>query len=584
MEGNLAFNLHEMSYIEILRKNLHVSTSKKIKKVTISILSNITVNPLKEILELYIKSLSADPIIKFGNYNNVVQNTFEIDDTDIVIIFFEIINLSDDFYIQVELMSEVDVLEVINKSKLEIDLIFKNLSIKNVIFNAFTSCNFSGFHSFPRNLDVIVIELNNYLHTKKPANVIVVDINRIISYIGIKEAYNYDKFTLNKSLYNIVFFKHYVSAIDGILLSILGKQKKVLVLDCDNTLWKGIIGEDGPDGVDMSPISEQGIYFNIAQRIVSELSRKGVLICLCSKNNFGDINTLINNHPDMVLNVNDLVAMKVNWRLKHENIIDIAIELNLSLDSFIFIDDSSFEINLIKLKLPDVITFEVPKDLKLYPLMLLEISQRYFNLKPLEEDLNKKTFYKQQQNRLVMANDADDINSYLVSLETKAIISINNFKHIARISQLTKKTHQFNLTNKVYSEDQILNFMKRPEFIVFSIQVFDKFGDMGVSGVLILKESHLKNTIEIDTFLLSCRILGRKIELFFLDYVLKFCINREYKSILAFYNSTIKNIHLNNFYLDNHFEPYQTNKDYSVYIMNSDNYFDNEFQSITLVN
>ncbi|RYE50738.1 MAG: HAD-IIIC family phosphatase, partial [Sphingobacteriales bacterium] len=405
MADNLVYNIRELGYSQILKYNMDLAKTVIGKDFIVDILSNITVNPAKEVLELSIRSLSLNPVIRFGNYDNIVQDSFSIGETDLVIVFYELINLSENFHLQAELLNEIEVQEVIGKCKRDIDILFKNLSGKPlVLFNSFSSYPLTSIVQSKRNLEIIEKALNSYIHETKPGNVQLIDTDRILASVGIKEALDKKKFSKYKSLYKIDFLKAYVAAIENHLLRRTGRLKKALIFDCDNTLWKGVIGEDGPDGIDMSAKSETGIYYHLVQKIALGLSGKGVLICLCSKNNPAEVEGILGKHPDMLLNKEQIVSMKVNWNNKDENLKALAKELNIGLNSFVFVDDSAFEVNLIKNSLPEVVVVTVPKDVTEYPAMVLEVAQRYFNLEPLKEDLSKVKSYKEQARRTETLN------------------------------------------------------------------------------------------------------------------------------------------------------------------------------------
>lgn len=571
MAANLAYKLRELSYTEILKANIALSEAATEKDFTIDILSNITVNPIKEILAFFIRSLSLNPVIRFGNYDNIVQDSFILGNTNAVIVFYEIANFSENFHLTVELLSEQEVEDVVTKCKNEINIVFNNLASKPlVIFNKFSPYTFSGLIHITKNITKIADELNNYLLQNKPANVVLLDINQVIFNIGASEALDKKKFIKYKSLYKIEFLKYYVYSIQNLILRVTGKLKKALIFDCDNTLWKGVVGEDGPDGIDMSSKSDIGKNYNLVQKIAVSLSTKGVLIGLCSKNNNAEVDILLEKHPDMVLNHNHLAATKVNWNSKDENLKAIATELNIGLDSFIFVDDSPFEVNLIQTQLPEVLTIPVPADVNNYPAMILEIAQCYFNLEPLEEDINKLKSYKEQAKRTKALASIGDIDTYLATLDTKIIVSKNKSEQIQRIAQLTQKTNQFNLTTKRYTETEIGNYQDNPLLGVFTIDVHDKFGASGITGIAILKQpEHDNKMVEIDSYLLSCRILGRKIEDVFLDYLINYCKEQGYKAIKAKYIKTSKNSQVRDFYTKHYFkieEEFETEINYKLEI------------------
>ncbi|MEJ7826546.1 MAG: HAD-IIIC family phosphatase [Segetibacter sp.] len=585
MAGNLAYKLKELSYTELLKANTALSKTSFDKEFTIDILSNITVNPIKEILDFIIRSLSLNPVVRFGNYDNIVQDSFTLKSTDAVIVFYELINLSEDFHLTAELLSEPEIQEVIAKCKNDINIIFSNLADKPlVIFNKFSSYHFSSSIHPPKNLERIAGELNAYLVSNKPANVSLLDINHVLYAVGAHEALDKKKFARYKSLYKIEFLKHYVFSIQNVLLRRTGKLKKALIFDCDNTLWKGVIGEDGPEGIDMSAKSDEGKNYHLVQKIAAELSRKGILIGLCSKNNSAEVEDLLSKHPDMVLNQEHLIATKVNWNNKDENLKALASELNIGLDSFVFIDDSAFEVNLIQTLLPEVLTIAVPKDINNYPAMILEVAQRYFNPEPLQEDLNKLKSYKEQGKRAEAMNSIGDIDSYLATLDTKIVISKNKTEQVPRIAQLTQKTNQFNLTTKRYTETDIANYLNDSATTVFTVDVSDKFGVSGITGVAIVKEAQDDNKVmEIDSYLLSCRVLGRKIEEAFLDYLVKYSKNKGYKTIRSKFIQTNKNNPAKDFYPDHQFEIENKSGNEVSYKLETEKYQEKKTAFITLI-
>ena len=586
MADNSLYNLSNIGYSALLKRNQQLSAAAVAgKDFSIKILSNITVNPIKEILEYSLRMLSSNPLISFGNYDNIIQESFSIGRADVIIVFFELINFRDNFNITAELLTDVELAGLIAKYKNDINIIFENLSRQPfVIFNTFSSAAFATSIYSKKNIDNIEHELNEYLLNNKPANIQLPDLNKLIRSIGHDNTFDPIKFLKYKSLYKIEFLKLYVSSIENLLLRRTGKLKKALVFDCDNTLWKGVIGEDGPAGIDMSPNSDIGKNFNLVQRIAVALSQKGVLICLCSKNNSPEVLDLFGKHADMVIDDKHIVTHRINWNNKHVNLREIATELNIGLDSMVFIDDSEFEINLIKDQIPEILTFSVPANLHDYPAMVLEISQRYFNLEPLKEDLQKLQNYKEQARRIEAMNSINNIDTYLSTLETRIIVSKNDKEQIPRIAQLTQKTNQFNLTTIRYSETEIANLLNDASTCVFTIDVSDKFGNSGITGVLILKEvSSGKEIVEIDTFLLSCRILGRKIETKVINYILQYCVNKGYQTLKATYRKTSKNSQVKDFYSSNGFTLTHAFEDtiYFIYNLAKVEYTDIEFIKLT---
>jgi FkbH-like protein len=260
-------------------------------------------------------------------------------------------------------------------------------------------------------------------------------------------------------------------------------------------LWRGILGEDG--------FSNLKIYKDIQSLAVS-LSKKGVIIGLCSKNNPEDVDEVLVNHPDMILKDEHIVIKKVNWENKASNLKAIAKELNIGLDSLVFVDDSDFEVNLIKDELPMVEVLQVPKKEYEYSMLLRDILNLFYNPKATKEDLEKVSMYKTQVLRAKEEESITNIDDYLKGLGLNITYFIDDINGADRVSQMTQKTNQFNLTTKRYTKIDIENFINSENASVISISVSDKFGDNGVVGLAILE--HKDNLAKIDTLLMSCRV------------------------------------------------------------------------------
>lgn len=279
-------------------------------------------------------------------------------------------------------------------------------------------------------------------------------------------------------------------------------RKKVCIVDADNTLWGGIVGEDGIDNIQIDE-NYPGIIYRYFQHQLKVLKETGILLCLVTKNNVEDLEGAFST-KSMPLKLEDFLVRKVNWSTKSENVAEIARELNLGLESFVFIDDNDFELAEVRENLDVVECYKFDTQNLVSNLRLLENIFGLNALKITKEDTAKTRQYIAEKERTDVRRRFVSAEDFIKSLTIEIYYSINNDSHIARISQLTNKTNQFNLTTRRYSESDIEKLMK--EHLVFDFKVLDKFGDMGIVGVVIIKEN------VIDTFLLSCRVLGRTIE------------------------------------------------------------------------
>lgn len=542
--------MKNLKYTEILKLNKELEGNIQSKPYEIGILSNVTVNSLKEILEYLCRINRIEPKIEFGNFDNIVQDSASLKDKDLNIVIYDVLNIVDQVSEFFEDLEDEKYNSLINKLFTEIDIIFENLkNTATVIFSSFSSLYYNYNNTNFSKIEIFVKELNSYVEKNKTSNVSIINIDKIFALIGFNQSIDYRFYHSSKAPYTFAFLKNYVSAIEPVILRNSGKLKKAIIFDCDNTLWKGVIGEDGIDGIDMSPSSNLGKFFHLVQRIAVFLSKRGVIIGLCSKNNENDVLEVLRNHKDIILKEEHIVIKKVNWDDKASNLREIAFDLNVGLDSMIFVDDSNFEINLINEKVPEILTIQVPIVLSDYPDILLRNIYSYFNLVLNSDDARKTEMYKQQFEREKNKTTFNSIEDYLASLEIELTVVKNDKSFIPRIAQLTQKTNQFNLTTHRYTESKVEYFTSDNKHVVYAMFVKDKFGDNGLTGVCIVKEdeNNLKNVI-LDSFLMSCRIIGRNIEFVFIDHIINELANKGYQTLGADYIQSSKNALVENFY------------------------------------
>lgn len=378
--------------------------------------------------------------------------------------------------------------------------------------------------------------------------------------------YNFNSFFIKFGEYNIVneklrylgdFFvsPDYLPLLGKDLMSFIksyaSKIKKCIVLDLDNTLWGGIIGEDGFNNIKLDN-KPPGNSFMDFQKYLLALNKRGIILAINSKNNPDEALKVIREHSYMVLKEENFASIKINWDNKVNNMLEIAKELNIGIDSLVFIDDDPVNRELIKEMIPEVLVIDLPKDSSLYVKTLKELTD--FNTFQLtDEDFKKAEMYNQQKKRTQLKKKVKDLESFLKDLNIEIEIKKANEFTIPRISQLTKKTNQFNLATKRYTEENINEFTKSSEYLVYSVSVKDKFGDNGLTGAFII---HKRSTEEweIDTFLLSCRVIGRNIENVMLYSILNKAKNEGIKKIIGKYIPTEKNTLVKDFYKINNFK------------------------------
>lgn len=518
----------DLKYSEIIKENKKLEQTDK-HSYKIAILSNIMVHQSKEICEYSLRQNGINADVILGDYDNIVQDSLKYQNVNVVLVFWELWNIVDGLQYKIDSMSDDEFNAIITKTKQEIDICLNNLSnVSLVILNKFSTLVFNQFSLNENRLNILVVELNQYLELKK--NIKLIDIDKVIASLSIGRSIDLRYYYSSKTLYSIDFYKKYFEDIKPVFLSANGKTKKALIFDCDNTLWKGILGEDGFDKIKM---------YEEVQYLAVQLAKRGVIIGLCSKNNLQDVDEVLEKHPDMILRDEHIVIKKINWEDKASNLKAIAKELNIGLDSLVFIDDSNFEVNLIKEKFPMLDVFQVPKKEYEYAMMMRKISNLFYNSKETKEDLEKVKMYKAQVARTEVEQSIGNIEEYLKSLELQITIYVDDLKQVPRISQMTQKTNQFNLTTKRYTETDIKNFINSSKHIVIAIGVNDRFGDNGVVGLAIIEYNDDFGII--DTLLMSCRILGRNIEYKFMDTIIDILKEKNISKIEAQYVRTLKN-------------------------------------------
>jgi FkbH-like protein len=321
--------------------------------------------------------------------------------------------------------------------------------------------------------------------------------------------------------------------------------KKVLALDLDNTLWGGVVADDGIEGIEIGDTSPRGEAFKAFQKYIASLKERGVLLGVVSKNDHAKAAEVFEKHPEMVLRMDDFVSFKANWEPKSENLRQMAVDLNLGLDSIVFVDDNPAEIEIVRQFAPEVETILLGPDPSTYVARLQDC--RFFEPRNITvEDAERTRQYHSESQRQALAATVTDMDAYLASLEMIGEISNFNTLDVPRLSQLINKSNQFNLTTRRRSEADLLALMKDPASTGFSFRLADKFGDHGLISIVILKQ--VEKVLEIDTWLMSCRVLKRQVEDEVLNEVVRRAQARGSAIVEGLYLPTAKNEMVRDFY------------------------------------
>jgi FkbH-like protein len=318
-----------------------------------------------------------------------------------------------------------------------------------------------------------------------------------------------------------------------------GRSFKCLVMDLDNTLWGGVIGDDGMEGIELGQGSPLGEGYVAFQDYARELSRRGVILAVCSKNDEANALEPFEKHPDMVLRRPDISSFVANWSDKAGNLRAIAEELNIGLDALVFIDDNPFERNLVRQELPMVAVPEVSDDPIGYPIALADAG--YFEgLSVTDEDRERTAQYQGNKARDALKASATDLPAYLRGLEMDLVVKPFDRVGLQRIVQLINKSNQFNLTTRRYTDEDVIAVMADPDAFGLQLRLLDRFGDNGVIAIVIGRLQPNKDLL-IDTWLMSCRVLGRQVEPTTLNLIAREAAKLGARRVIGEYIPTKKN-------------------------------------------
>ncbi len=397
----------------------------------------------------------------------------------------------------------------------------------------------------PGTLSWLVAHLNRELDCLLSDHTLILDVAGLASNVGLTNWHDPTLLNIGKLPFSQRYTPIYADYVCRILASKLGKSRRCLIMDLDNTLWGGVIGDDGLNGIligNGDPTAEAHLHL---QRTILELHDRGIVLAVSSKNEDATARIPFLEHPDMLLREHHIAAFQANWSDKASNIRAIAEMLSLGLESMVFLDDNPAERLQVRKELPGVAVPELPEDPALYARTL--IAAGYFEAIAFsEEDQMRASFYQGNVKRIQVLNQSSDMATYLKSLEMEMISTPFDANGRARIVQLISKSNQFNLTTKRYDEVDVKNFQEDGNYFTRQIRLTDVLGDNGMISVIICR----KNAAiwEIDTWLMSCRVLGRRVE----EAVLMDIVSNAKKSgaikLIGTYCPTAKNVIVKNHY------------------------------------
>ena len=374
----------------------------------------------------------------------------------------------------------------------------------------------------------------------------VFDVAALAEAVGTSTWFSPTQWNLGKYSFDAALLPLYADNVARLLASIRGKSRKCLVLDLDNTLWGGVIGDDGLDGIVLGQGNATGEAHLELQRVALQLRDRGVLLAVSSKNEDSIARMPFREHPDMLLREEHVAVFQANWNDKATNLTAIARELDIGIDSLVFVDDNPVERALVRQALPAVAVPEMPGNPALYARTLLAAG--YFeSVSFSQEDRRRAAYYQQNARRASLRESVADMQTFLESL--RMTISFRPFDDAGRprIAQLINKSNQFNLTTKRYSEADVAAFANDPACFTLQVRLADAFDDNGMISVVICRYVD-ETTWTIDTWLMSCRVLGRRVENMVLREILRAARDRGVERVTGTYVPTAKNVMVKDHY------------------------------------
>jgi FkbH-like protein len=428
----------------------------------------------------------------------------------------------------------------------------------NIIYANFPEINENTFGNYANKVDFsftyqlrkMNVELMNLAGEHK--NLFINDIAALQNQVGRSFSFSPSLYTTSSMVYSVDFLPMVAKNTLDIIKVIQGKIKKCLILDLDNTLWGGIIGDDGMDGIQIGNLGI-GETFTKFQYWIKQLKERGIILAVCSKNEESTAREPFEKHPDMVLSMDDIAVFVANWDNKADNIRHIQSILNIGFDSMVFVDDNPVERKIVRENLPEVTVPELPEDPAFY-LTYLQQLNLFDTAAVTDEDGDRTRQYQEESKRVSVKKSFVNEDEFLASLAMTARCNAFEKMEIPRIAQLSQRSNQFNLRTQRYTEEDIQNICNHPDFYTLSFKLADSFGDYGLVSMVILQKKNA-DELFIDTWLMSCRVLKRGLEQLVLNEMMAIARTNHCTKLVGEYLPTAKNGMVKDHYKNLQFTP-----------------------------
>ena len=442
---------------------------------------------------------------------------------------------------------------------------FNYPEIEDTVFGSYANKVEASFSFQVRKLNYELMLLS-----KQYPNLFVCDIAGLQNLFGRQFMFSPNVYMSTEMVLSVNALPYVASRVVDIIGAIKGQFKKCLILDLDNTVWGGVIGDDGLEGIELGHGLGIGKAFTEFQMWVKKLKQRGIIICVASKNNEDTAKEPFERHPDMVLKLDDIAVFMANWETKVDNIRAIQGILNIAFDSMVFLDDNPFERNMVRENIPGITVPELPEDPGkyleyLYSLNLFETASYS------QADKDRTKQYQVEAKRVSLAKTFTNEADFLKSLDMVSTVSGFTKFNTPRVAQLSQRSNQFNLRTIRYTEADITSMAENPDVIDLSFTLEDKFGDNGLIAVIIMKKQD-DETLFVDTWFMSCRVLKRGMENFTLNTMVKCAKKKGYKRIIGEYLPTPKNKMVERHYPNLGFVPSEAASEGAKYVLDVDSY------------
>lgn len=405
--------------------------------------------------------------------------------------------------------------------------------INDGVFGNFSAKTQSSLLYQVRKINIGLMEL-----AQKEKNLFICDLAVLQAQLGHKYVFDAKMYINADMVYSLDFLPVIAKNVTDIVQSIAGSFKKCLILDLDNTTWGGIIGDDGMEGIQVGYLGAGKIYTEL-QLWARQLKRRGIILCICSKNTEEIAREPFESHPDMVLRMDDIAVFVANWETKVDNIRHIQSVLNIGFDSMVFLDDNPFEREMVRTGIPEITVPELPEDPAEYMFFLRGLNL-FETASYTEEDETRTKQYQEEAQRNTLLKSFENESDFLASLEMTSDVRRFDTFSIPRVAQLTQRSNQFNLRTVRYTEEDVKQIAADDASVGLTFTLADKFGDHGLIAVIILKKED-EDTLFVDTWIMSCRVLKRGMENFTLNTIVDYAKVNGYKKIVGEYLPTKKN-------------------------------------------